>query len=136
PDNSVVAAAALGSGAGGQIIITAPVLRMDGGIIQGFASENATNRAGNVSIDVDRLSLTGGAQISSSTLGSAQGGNLTMVARDTITLVGESQGFPTGLLANTQPGSSGKAGAIRVEAGSLTLTGGAAISTTTSGSGQ
>jgi large exoprotein involved in heme utilization and adhesion len=109
---------------------------MDGGLITVIATEQATDRAGNIAVEVDRLSLSGGAQILSGTLGPAQGGNLTVVARDTLTLAGEGQGFPTGLLASAQPGSGGNAGDIRVEAGSLTLTGGAAISSTTSGTGK
>jgi filamentous hemagglutinin family protein len=135
-ENSNISAGTTGSGVGGQIRITAPVLRMDGGLITVIATEQATDRAGNIAVEVDRLSLSGGAQILSGTLGPAQGGNLTVVARDTLTLAGEGQGFPTGLLASAQPGSGGNAGDIRVEAGSLTLTGGAAISSTTSGTGK
>ena len=57
--------------------------------------------------------------------------------RQTITLAGQnSQGTPSRLLARALEGSSGDAGAIHVEAGAVTLTEGAQISSSTSGAGQ
>src|SRR5439155_2103534 len=95
PGNTLVAAATLSSGTGGQIVITAPVLRMDGGLITALTGvqdtgEKATGHAGNVSVEVDRLSLAGGAFIDSRTTSEGQGGSVQVTVRESAVLTGNS----------------------------------------------
>jgi filamentous hemagglutinin family protein len=135
-----------GSGHGGTLTVVAQdTLTLAGASSQGtpsglFASaeRGSSGSAGALQVEAGTLTLTGGAQISSSTFGPGQGGTVTVVARDTLTLAGTSPDgrFSSGLFANAEQGSSGSAGALRVEAGTLTLTGGARISSTTFGPGQ
>src|SRR5207249_2346857 len=62
--------------------------------------------------------------------------SITVVA-GTLTLAGQDQeGFTSGLFAGSASGSRGNAGAIRVEVGTLAVTDGAQISSSTRGRGQ
>ena len=85
----------LGFEPNGQIVITAPVLRMDGGLITALTGvqdtgEKATGHAGNVSVEVDRLSLAGGAFIDSRTTSEGQGGSVQVTVRESAVLTGNS----------------------------------------------
>jgi large exoprotein involved in heme utilization and adhesion len=126
-----------GTGKAGDLFISTPSLTMQGSLILASTESASSGDAGKLTLEVGKLMLTDGAQISSSTFGPGQGGTVTVTARDTLTLAGaSSQGFPSGLFASAEQGSSGNAGALRVEAGILTLTGGAQISSSTRGPGQ
>ena len=136
-DDSVIGSRPLASGGdGGNVLVQAGTVTLKGGSISTATDAHSGGNAGPLMMQVGTLALTDGAQIISSTFGSGQG-NLTVVARDTITLVGQSsQGFPSGLFASAEPGSSGNAGVLRVEAGALTLSGGAQLSSSTFGLGR
>jgi filamentous hemagglutinin family protein len=137
-DDSAIGSRPLASGGdGGKVLVQAGTVTLKGGAISTATDAHSGGNAGSLVMQVGTLTLTDGAQISSSTFGSGQGGNLTVVARDTITLVGQSsQGFSSGLFASAERGSSGNAGALRVEAGALTLSGGAQLSSSTFGPGH
>jgi large exoprotein involved in heme utilization and adhesion len=144
-----------GSGDGGRLSIATPLLTMDGGLI---------HAAGSLEVQTGRLTLTRGAQLSTSASGSRRGGDLTVVASEAITMNGRGgQGILTGLFSATSgsgdggrlfvstplltidsgwllsggfPDSSGNAGNLEVQAGRLTLTEGAQLSTSASGPGR
>jgi filamentous hemagglutinin family protein len=133
-DRSLVAAATLGSGAGGQVVITAPVLRMDGGIITALSGipdtgPPATGAAGNVSIEVDRLTLAGGALIDSRTTSEGRGGSVQVTVRESAVLTGNS-----GLTAVSR--GSGAGGNVEIRAHTLTLSDGATLSAESTGTGN
>src|SRR5262249_3580868 len=97
----------------------------------------SSGNAGALRVETGTMTLTAGAQIIRSTFGPGPEGTVTLVARYTISLAGESsQGFPSGLFASAERGSSGNAGALRVETGTMTLTAGAQIISSTFGPGQ
>ncbi|WP_089718399.1 two-partner secretion domain-containing protein [Candidatus Entotheonella palauensis] len=111
----------------GEIRIEGGALVMNGGVIGTPASEQTDSRAraGNISVSVDLLRLTGGASIDSRTLGGAAGGDIIIQAteaelseRSTIT-------------AGTRGG--GDAGMIRIDVLRLTLADGAQITSSTEG---
>ena len=136
-----------GPGQGGTVRVTASDTltlagtSLNGGFRSGlFAATEGTGTAGSVVVEAPHVTLTEGARISSSTFGPGRGGTVQVTASDTLTLVGRSPDgrFSSGLFAtaNGTGVSAGNAGSVVVEAPRVTLSGGAAISSTTSGPGQ
>jgi large exoprotein involved in heme utilization and adhesion len=130
----VVSAATLGSGAGGQIVIAAPVLQMEGGLITALtgvpeAGPPATGAAGNVSVEVDRLSLGGGARIDSRTTSEGRGGSVQVTVRESAVLTGNS-----GLTAVSR--GRGAGGNVEIRAHTLALSDGATLSAESTGTGN
>jgi large exoprotein involved in heme utilization and adhesion len=145
----------------GRVTISAPALSMlDGGTI--LTGTTNAGRAGDVAVQVGRLTLTGGADISSHTFSGGPGGTVTVTATDAVTISGQGRdGLPSnpsstatgrgdagrvaivtptlnldgGRIAMATTGE-GRAGDIAVEVGRLTLTGGAVIDSSTFVSGQ
>ncbi|MGF1513627.1 MAG: filamentous hemagglutinin N-terminal domain-containing protein [Elainellaceae cyanobacterium] len=102
-----------------------------------FTQTETSGRAGNLRVETQRLILRGGAQISASTFASGEGGNIAIIAADSVQLSGtaESAGLRipvSGILATTQLESSGDAGRLRVETGELLVEDGAAIAASSS----
>lgn len=81
---------------------------MDDGLI--LAETYGAGNAGSLEVQVGRLTLTGGAQIDSSTFGAGRGGTVTVMASDAITISGrDSEGDPSGLFSSTfGPGDAGR----------------------------
>lgn len=151
-------------GDAGRLFISAPILSMDGGLIQAGAARESRGHAGALALQVGTLSLAGGARIDASTSGPGRGGRVTVTATESITITGrDSEGFESGLLSSTDGSgdggslfvstpllsidegsittqtfahSTGHAGNLTLEVGSLTFTGGAQISSSTSGAGR
>ena len=124
-----------------------------------------SGNAGSLEVQVGGLTLSGGAQLSSSTAGQGRGGDLRVTATDAIVISGrDSQGQPSGLFSDTSgsgaagalsvsaptlrmedgglmraaslTGDSGNAGSLEVQVGGLTLSGGAQLRSSTAGQGQ
>jgi filamentous hemagglutinin family protein len=93
---------------------------------------------GNIRITAGSLSLTEGTQLVASTNGRGDAGNIFINARNQVSFDGEnSEGFPSGIIsdvANTFVVGDG--GDIRITAGSLSLTNGARLNSSTSGQGN
>jgi large exoprotein involved in heme utilization and adhesion len=71
-----------GSGDGGQIFVSAPILDMgDGGEIFAGTSPASTGNAGNIKVEVGKLTISGDADIATLTTGPGQGGNIQVQAR-------------------------------------------------------
>ncbi|QDL08499.1 hypothetical protein DP114_11860 [Brasilonema sennae CENA114] len=83
-------------------------------------------RSGNIDITASTLSLTEGAQLSGSTYGQGNGGNITISASDTVSFSGVNpiNGNPTAAFSNVNAGGIGNGGEINITAGSLELTNG------------
>ena len=108
-----------------------------GGLIAANSLSAQGGAAGSIQVEAGTLTLTGGAQIVSSTAGTGQGGTVSVLARDTLMLAGQDRAENrSGVFARAREGSSGNAGALTVEAGTLTLTDGAQIGGSASGTGQ
>src|SRR5262249_53572961 len=123
------------SGDAGQIVISAPTFTMDTGRIQAVAAAGSSGNAGGIAVRTGRLTLSGGAQLDSSTQGTGHGGTLTVAATDMISIAGhDPEGNPSGLFS--QATGSGDAGNLDVRVGRLTLSEGAQIDSSTFGSGH
>ena len=81
PEWSDIPCTPKGSGDGGQIFVSAPVLDIsDGGEISSAAFPESTGNAGDIKLEVGKLTISGDADISTST-GSREGGNIHVQAR-------------------------------------------------------
>jgi filamentous hemagglutinin family protein len=131
-------------GDAGRLFIAAPTLHIDAGRIQ--AATAGDGNAGSIDVRVERLVLTGGAQINTGvgtaefrngvpifggTGGPGRGGDMTVVATDSMAVAGrDSEGFPSGLFSNAQFGR-GRGGNISISTPTLTMDDGGAIATNT-----
>jgi lipopolysaccharide export system protein LptA len=92
-EGSFISSATQGAGRGGQVTVTADSLVMDGrrGVPSQIAADSApgaTGDAGSVRVEAQTVTLTNGAQIQSGTAGAGRGGNVTVMARDAVTVDG------------------------------------------------
>ncbi|MCL1469918.1 filamentous hemagglutinin N-terminal domain-containing protein [Argonema antarcticum] len=97
----------------------------------------AVGQGGTVNITTGSLRITNGAVLGASTLAQGNAGTVTINARDTISLDGVgSNGFPSAIGSSVESGAVGKAGDINITTGSLSLTNGAQLNTSTLGQGN
>ena len=142
---------AIASGDAGRLLVSAPLLSMDNGLIQAGTGRGSSGHAGDIEVRAGRLTLTGGAAISSATFGSGRGGTLTVAATDAITIAGPNSGLFGGRLSISAPfltmdggllqtiadqGGHGNVGGLDVRVRRLMLAGGAAISSSTTGANR
>jgi large exoprotein involved in heme utilization and adhesion len=122
---STIVSNTLGAGKAGHIFISTPILMMEEGTI--LTNSSGEGDAGEIVVEVQSLTLTNGARIDSSTSHAGQGGNITITASDSISIVGRnSDGFPSSLFSGTNGPSLG--GTIAVTARDIDLADGGIIS--------
>ena len=130
---SHISCATNGSGKGGDVSISTPVLRIDEGYIS--ASTFGGGNAGSIRLDLDNLTITNGAQIHTASVGAGDGGNLKVIASDTVTITGiSSDGISSALLSGAY--GTGQGGDIDIEARNIRLVDGAGISAESTGPGN
>ncbi len=97
----------------------------------------ATGEAGTLTILTGNLLVQNGAQVSASTFGIGQGGNLNVQATEGIKLIGVSrQNVASGLFTQANFGSRGDAGELIVNTSTLLVRDGAQVSASTFASGK
>jgi filamentous hemagglutinin family protein len=97
----------------------------------------AIGKGGDITITTGSLSLINGTNLSTDTSGEGNAGNITIIARDTVSFDGfSSDGFNSGAFSQVRGGAVGKGGDIRITTGSLSLTNGGRVFATTSGQGD
>jgi len=100
----------------------------------------APGNGGNLTIETGRLLIQDGAQISTSTFGKGNAGNININASQVdVVGVGASelgQVRPTALIARVEAGSSGRGGNLSIYTQQLSVTEGALVSVSTFGDGQ
>jgi large exoprotein involved in heme utilization and adhesion len=124
-----------GAGSAGRIQIITPLLDIGrGGSIS--AETLGIGRAGDIDIKAGSLNLTGGGKISNSAFGTTgKGGNVTVTVSDSVRIADrDTQGNPSGLF--TYAAALGDAGSILLSAPNVILTKGGAIGADTVGDGQ
>ena len=135
-------AGTLGQGNAGTVKINATGdIYFDGfnGLPSGAFStvENGANgKGGGVEINSRNLWVTNGAQLTTSTSGQGNAGNITIKVGGAVNIFSPRNGFPTGLRSEASIGAFGNGGNITVEAGSLSLQDNAALSSSTFGKGD
>jgi filamentous hemagglutinin family protein len=148
-EGALINASTFGTGKGGNVEINADTIELiglsnDRQSVSAIGSESVSTgvggKAGDVVIRAQRLAIKDGARISTQTFGQGQGGNLTVIAREAMTLsgtatLGNGQAVSSGLFSTTA--GAGGAGNLRVlETGQLTVRAGARINASTRGTGQ
>jgi filamentous hemagglutinin family protein len=114
------------------------------GFISGIGSQvnfEATGDAGGVNLTTSSLSLMNGGVINASTLGQGNAGTLEIMAKDTISIDGESSaGFITAITSTVgstlNSEATGNAGGIRITTNSLFLSNGGQVDASTFGQGN
>ncbi|MBD2603799.1 filamentous hemagglutinin N-terminal domain-containing protein [Scytonema hofmannii FACHB-248] len=137
----VLAGIASGQNAGGQagdISINAiGAIKLDAGAIANLIFENAFGNSGNININTGSLSLTNGGQLDASVFGQGNAGDITINARDTVSLEGVNpNGLASTIFTEVVSGASGNGGDIRITTGSLSATNGGSLVSNTRGRGN
>ncbi|MEH2288971.1 two-partner secretion domain-containing protein [Nostoc sp.] len=131
-DNSSIAVDTLLSKSGGTLVVNASEsIKLLGGSSL-LTGTTTTRTAGELRIETGRLIVQDGSQISASTSlqSTGGGGTLSIIARDSIQLIGTSpENNPSGLFTVTQ--GAGNAGELKIETGQLIVQDGALISAST-----
>jgi filamentous hemagglutinin family protein len=140
-----IASSTFGSGDGGDVSVHATGALVihgnpDSPIGTGIAAdslEGATGDAGTVTVHAGSATIEATGQISTNTHGPGTGGDITVDVAGALAITGDPESdFDTGIGANSQPGATGDAGKIIVNAGSVTIDAAGAIKTNTYGSGK
>ncbi|NMF63186.1 two-partner secretion domain-containing protein, partial [Brasilonema octagenarum] len=145
-DGARVTASTFGGGDGGNLTVTADRVELIGTTADGefsgglFAQQNtqdATANAGNLTINTRELLMQSGAQVSASTFGAGNGGNL-IVTSDKVKLIGTTTDgeFSSGLFAqqNTS-GATGNGGDLTINTRELLVRDRAGVSVQSLGTG-
>jgi large exoprotein involved in heme utilization and adhesion len=122
--SSEISSNTFGSGAAGRVTVTAPTLNIDDGLISSDSLPGSMGDAGTVVVEGRTITLSGGAQISSSTTGPGHGGDVTVRASEALTITAPGQdagGFfvISGVFSNTF--GSGAAGRVTVTVPTLRM---------------
>lgn len=150
-----------GTGNGGKLVVEADQVELQGtfdGIpsrILAQVDESGVGRGGNVEIETARLTVSDGGQISATTLGQGNAGNIEIIATDSINLNGStpilttalaamldfnedgpSGTIPSGMFSTVLPGARGNGGDIVASTQTLTMEDGAQIAANTDGAGR
>jgi filamentous hemagglutinin family protein len=141
-----ISVSTLGEGNGGQLNVNATQIELIGtnpinnrfpnGL---FASvgDNATGTGGNVTVSTQGLRIKDGANLSASTSGKGNAGNLRVVATDRIEVMGSGpQGNASSIRAQVELDAKGNGGNLTLETGELLVSQGGQISVGTLGEGN
>jgi filamentous hemagglutinin family protein len=135
----------LGKGDAGNITINArDTVSFDGirdrqpSLAASNVDSEAEGKGGNILITTSSLSVTNGAQLVSSILkrGKGDAGNITIHARDTVSFDGIRDGEFSLATSDVESGGVGNGGNILITTGSLSVTNGAELITSTHGKGN
>ena len=131
-----IASTTAGAGNGGTVQVTAhgPLSLSDpmSGIV---ASTTSSGNAGSAKVQAPQITIAGGAQIASTTTGTGAGGSVNVATPGALILNGFSDPN-TQIAASATGAQSGGGGFVMVDAGTLTVQGGAQIASTTAGLGN
>jgi large exoprotein involved in heme utilization and adhesion len=122
---SRISSATAGGGGGGRILIGAPSVVFDDAVVSTTSLRDGG--AGDITLNIDTLSISNGTVIDTSTVRAGAGGALIINATESLTLTG-----PETALRSSASGT-GQAGEIAVAARDIALSDGASIAATSSG---
>ncbi|MEH2253231.1 two-partner secretion domain-containing protein [Nostoc sp.] len=131
-DGAQLVASTFGQGNGGNVTVDAKdTVSLIGQQTAFFSTVQAggVGKGGNIDINAATLSLIDGAQLVASTSGQGNGGNVTVDAKNAVSLAGQ----PTAILSTVEAGGVGQGGNIDINAATLSLADGAQLQTSTRG---
>jgi large exoprotein involved in heme utilization and adhesion len=129
----------VGTGSAGNVTIRASdTVSFDGksAAMSTVEKAGATGNGGNIDITTKSLFLTDGSQLQVLTRGQGSAGTVTIRATDTVSFDGvNSNGYPSAAASTVEAGAVGNGGGINVTTGSLSVTNGALLSSSSQGNG-
>lgn len=133
-DGALINASTYGLGNAGAVVVVADdtVSLTNGSGIGSVTGETATGNAGGVLMAVGSLSISNESGLITSTFGQGDAGLILVLADDDISMTGEG----SGIFSTVEPGVSGTAGGILIEATTLSISDGAQVSVNNQGSGE
>jgi large exoprotein involved in heme utilization and adhesion len=141
-DGALISASTFGEGEGGNLTINAnDSVQVFGTSANGelasrlFSRTTNSGEAGNISIETGNLIVRDGAQVGSDTFGEGAGGNITVIATDSVQVFGTSANDEINSSLSSQTENRGDAGNLRIETGNLIVRDGSQISAGTLGEG-
>ena len=107
-------------------------------LAQQTAVDASGEGGGNIQVIGRRITLNDGSEIEASTLGSQPGGSLVVNAQELVELSGTSSDgqFSSGLFTLVYPGATGSGGNLEIKTGTLSLTNGSTLDSSTFGQGN
>ena len=133
----------IGTQAGDIILNTTGAMTIANSIIYNNVGSGAVGNGGNIYINAGSFSLTDDAQLSASTFGQGNAGNVYIDVHDTAAIEGRVFILPNGtpslmgaIFSNVGTGAVGNGGDINIKAGSLSITDWGQLSTSTFGRGD
>jgi filamentous hemagglutinin family protein len=136
-NGALISTSVQGQGKGGNILINAPNILLDGESQQGASSTiesvlgaNAVGKGGNIRLDSNILAIIGGANLEARTFGIGDAGNVELNASDRIVL---SRGD---VFTAVQAGATGRGGDITVNTGSISFLNASQFVASTRGTGD
>jgi len=140
-DGGLISTAAFGAGNAGDITFqVGDRMTLNGSVIStsNFSSQAGTGVGGNIELTADRLDLLGGSLIATASFGRATAGNLNLVIRDQLNIIGPRRAMltGTGLFSGTEALNSGNGQNLTIQARSINLHNGAEISASSQGRGD
>ena len=132
---SEISSGTWGDGNGGTISISAPILTIDDGGVILAGSYADGGDAGNILVEVGSLTLTNGGELLTGSYGAGHGGDLTVIATDSVSISGRhSSGYQSGLYSGAS--GSGAGGDIVLQARDIQLNDEGRISAQSTGAGN
>ncbi|MBI4780811.1 MAG: filamentous hemagglutinin N-terminal domain-containing protein [Oscillatoriophycideae cyanobacterium NC_groundwater_1537_Pr4_S-0.65um_50_18] len=137
-NDSNVIASLVGQGTLGSIDLTAGerIFIENNARASNFVESDGVGNGGNINVTTRSLSLTHGGQLISSTFGRGDIGSVTINARVTVSVDGQSSSRPSGIYNLVDSEAIGNAGGINITTGALSVTNGARVNSSTSGQGN
>ncbi|MCC5614023.1 S-layer family protein [Nostoc sp. CHAB 5836] len=132
-------ASTFGKGDAGSVNInTHDTVSFDGINSNAFSTvePGGVGKGSDINITTGSLSVTNGAQLSASTFGKGDAGNVNINARDTVSFDGKVNGLASAAFSTVESGIVGKGGNINIFTRSLYVTNDAQLSASTSGKGN
>ncbi|WP_424100120.1 filamentous hemagglutinin N-terminal domain-containing protein [Moorena producens] len=107
-------------------------------LISTRANPNSTGKGGNLKINTQQLLVQNGAQVSASTFGEGDAGDVTIEAKELVQVIGVSANgnFGSGILAQALENSTGDAGSLTIKTQQLLVEDGGQVNAITFGEGD
>ncbi|GAP93528.1 two-partner secretion domain-containing protein [Leptolyngbya sp. NIES-2104] len=138
-DRSQLTASTAGRGNAGNVRIEANgQVRLDNATIFSRVGQNAVGTGGSVFVGANTLDLLNGGQISVSSLGTGNAGNVRVQVGDRMSVSGASptEGFTSAIFTTVEQNAVGKGGDLFISARTLDLSNGGRFAASTSGQGD
>ncbi|MBD2692073.1 beta strand repeat-containing protein [Anabaena catenula] len=105
--------------------------------IKNTVGQSARGNSGDIKVGTGSFLMSDGSQVIVSTLGQGNAGNVTIQARDTVTIDGlNGEYYSTKIVSDIAPKAVGQAGNINIQAGSLSMINTALLDSGTAGQGS